>query len=178
MRRAALLVLISLLAACASVIGARTVSVPLVQMQEQVARSFPKQQRLLSLFDVRLSAPRLSLDPASESLRLVATLDVSQSLSGKRWQGELALKGRLALDRQRQQLRLSELRPAGLTIGGRGSIDFASEAPYLERLSEYLARDLVLHQFQPDELRRLGLQFQPIALRVAPDHLALTFEAK
>ncbi|MCG2586089.1 DUF1439 domain-containing protein [Massilia sp. TS11] len=176
MARLLLVALLAVLAACASVIGARTVEVPLARLQQQAERAFPKEQRVLAVFDLRLSQPRLSLDPASHGLQLRLAVDVAQPLGAKHWQGELLLKGRLQLDRQRQAVTVAELRPAGLTLNGRGSLDFGKDAPVLDRLAEKLGRELVLYQFKPDELRLAGVQFQPLALRVRADALAFTFE--
>jgi hypothetical protein len=67
----------TLLAGCAALFGPRTVDVSQAQLEELLARRFPLSRRVLEIFDVTVSAPRLRLLP--EANRIATDFDLSSS---------------------------------------------------------------------------------------------------
>ena len=64
-----------MLASCAGLIGPRQITLPLARLQEGLDRRFPVDNRILSLFDMQLIRPQLTILPDTD--RVALTVDAS-----------------------------------------------------------------------------------------------------
>ena len=93
-----LLLAIGLLTSCASLVGPRQVEIPLYKLQAGLDRRFPVDNRVLELFDIRLSRPQVSLLADSDRVALSMDAYVAPPFLTQSWSGRLALSGRLYID--------------------------------------------------------------------------------
>jgi hypothetical protein len=179
---AAALWLMLLLSGCASLGlgGPRQVEVPLTRLQGELDKRFPQEQRVLEIYTIRLSQPRLSLtaQPGQERLHIALTTDAALPLTGKTWTGRLEMSGRLAIDPGRQAIILREPRVDRYLADGLDDTRQRLLTLAADLAIQYALRDPVLHTFKADELRYLGTQYTPIAIRPTQDALRITFDAE
>ena len=71
--RRTVILLCSLLVACASLLGTQEREIPLIVLQQSLQKKFPFNHRYLELFDMTVSNPVLSLQP--DTNRVATTLD-------------------------------------------------------------------------------------------------------
>src|SRR5207253_2276891 len=74
--------------------------------------------RMLELFDVRLSRPQLDILPDSDRIGLTIDADVAPFFMRQSWTGSMALSGRLYVDPQRGGVFMADPRVERLEIGG------------------------------------------------------------
>lgn len=169
-----------LLAACATlgVGGPREVDVPLSRLESSLAKRFPMEQKVLEMFRIQLSQPRLSTLPEEERLLIKLHTAVSTPLTRTPWQGSLTVSSRLAVDAEERTVLLKEARIEHLHADG---ID-SQRGRLLQRVADFVADHLlenaVLHRFDAEELRYLGTQYQPTLIRTTADGLRIRFEAQ
>jgi hypothetical protein len=165
-----------LLASCASVVGPREVDLPLHKLQAGIDRRFPLDNRMLELFDVRLSSPQLSIQPDRDRVALTITADVAPFFARKTWGGSLELSGRLYVDQARHGVYLADPRVDRLDLGG---ADFAGQrqvAKLANGLMDEVVRDMPVYSFRMEDLRYAGVQFVPTSIRTVPGGLRVTLE--
>src|SRR5450830_1416279 len=150
----------TMLASCSTLIGPRDVNVSLSKMQQGLERRFPIDKRVLSVLDVKLTHPQLSLQPERERVALSVDASVLPPFIRQSWRGSLAMSGRLVLDAQRNAVYLSE----------------ASVDKVASRLADQLMHETPIYTFRPDELRYAGVQFVPTQIRTTGNGLTVTFE--
>ncbi len=169
-------VLLGMLAACASLSGPRTVEVPLSSLQAAMEKRFPFNSRYLELFDVRLGTPRLRMQ--ADDNRVAAGFDaaIAPLWTRRAWSGNLLLSGRLALDPSRNAVVLTDARVETLRLNGLDS----ETAAYVERIGglmvEQVFEGMVLYTFRPEELRYGGWSFLPSKINTHSNGLVVTFE--
>ena len=165
----------TLLAGCASVFGPRTVEVTQAQLQQLLSRRFPLTRRVLEIFDVTVSAPRLRL--LLESNRIATDFDVGSTdrLLRAQHTGTLALSFGLRFEATDNTLRVTQVRIERLQIDG-------APAPLqrqLERIGTLVAEqaldDQVIHTLRAKDVEALqGRGYRPSELRVTPNGLLVT----
>jgi len=165
----------AVLAGCAAFLGPRTVEVSQAQLEQLLAQRFPVTQRVLEIFDVTVSAPRLRLMP--ESNRVAADFDVGsiERLLRSQHRGLLSLSFGLRFEAADNTLRVTQVRVERVQIDG-------APAPlqrHLERLGTLVAEqsldDQVLHTLRPKDVEAVqGRGYRPSELRVTPNGLLVT----
>ena len=165
----------AVLASCAGVFGPRTVEVPQAQLEQMLARRFTMTQRVLEIFDVTVSAPRLRLLP--ESNRVATDFDVGSTdrLLRAQHRGMLSLSFGLRFEAADNTLRVTQVRVERVLIDG-------APGPLqrqLERLGTLVAEqsldDQVIHTLRPKDVEALqGRGYRPSELRVTPRGLLVT----
>jgi ABC-type amino acid transport substrate-binding protein len=176
-RLAVLFIVLStvLLSSCANLMGPREVELSAAQLQEALSRKFPFNSRMLELFNVNLTNPRLALQPQTN--RVVTSLDASVAppFTNKAWNGSFTISGRLALDPARRAVVLAEPRVENLALSGIDSA-YATQINKIGAiLAEQLLKDLPLYTFGPDEFRYAGTNFIPSQITTKPSGLVVTF---
>jgi hypothetical protein len=165
-----------LLASCASIVGPRRVELPQARLQAGLERRFPLNNRLLELFDVRLTHPRLAIQPETDRVVLTVDVSVAPPFLRQSWNGVMALSGHLAIDASRNAVFMSDTHVdrfdiAGMDGGRARDIERAADL-----LMNQLVRDMPVYSFRPDDLRYAGVQFVPTRLETARDALVVTLE--
>ena len=186
MRRAVVRMLVvlasCLLAACASLIGPRQIEIPLTRLQAGVERHFPVDKRVLDLFDIRLSRPRLTLQAGTDRVALDIDADVAPPFTQQSWRASLGLSGRLSVDLARAALLMSEPRVERFAItgaDGASHVDNARQRQFgkvANILMEKVIKDVPVYSFRMEELRYAGVQFVPTRITVTADALVVTIE--
>lgn len=168
---AAPLMVACLLAACAGLIGPRQVELPQERLQSSLERKFPMHQRVLGVFEVELSHPRLTVLPENDRVALAIDLGVSPLLARQSWHGSMLVSGRLRVDSVNNAVYLADAHVDRFIID---NIDEGKQhqlASVANLLSDKLMRDVPLHTFKPEELRYAGVQFVLTGIDTRPGGL-------
>ena len=164
--------LTAVLTACVTV--PRTVTLSEAEISRALERHMPVQRRLLEVFDVTLSSPRVTLLPESNRLATEFDLGVGDRLGGRNWRTHLSLDYALRYDESDQAVHLSQVRVRQLL----GDVDATSAKP-TERLAAIAAEQLlegtVIYRFKPQDLKTAqGLGVKPGAINVTPRGVEIT----
>ncbi len=123
------------------------------ELQAQIARRFPVQQRYAELFSVSLRDPQLALDPAANRAAISALMTIgSPLLQPSSVEGMVSVSSALRYDAATLALRLHEPRAERIELQGVGGRD----AERLQRIgglvAQELLRDYPLRTFKAEEL--------------------------
>ena len=165
----------ALLASCASLLGPREVDLPLSKLQSSLDRRFPMDNRMLELFDVRLTRPQLAVH---EGDRVSLTVDatVAQSFLRRPLAGSLAFSGRLYVDPARSGVFMAEPRIERFAIAGLDDAVQRQLARAANGLMDQLVLDIPVYTFRMDELRYAGVQYVPTRIATTPNGLRVSLE--
>jgi hypothetical protein len=174
MKRFVVLIIAACLAACAGLIGPRTVEVPLQKLQERLdKRVLLSDTRLMGLIDVRLGRPILSLDPQRQRVALAIDAALTPILATKGISGSFTISGRLEIDAPRNAVLLREPKLERLSLEGITAERQADYTKVARVLVDRVSTDIVVHQIDPNDLRRAGIQFYPSRIDVRDNALAI-----
>ena len=165
----------ALLASCASILGPREVDLPLYKLQASIDRRFPMDNRLLELFDVRLSRPQLNVLPG-DRVSLTVDASVAQSFLRNPLSGTLAFSGRLYVDQARSAVYLAEPRLERFAVSG---IDESVQRQLSRAANGLLGRamlDIPVYSFRMEELRYGGVQYVPTRIATTGNGLRVSLE--
>lgn len=84
-------ILLVALAGCAGLVGPRSVTITKQDMSTRLAREFPVDRRLLEVFDVRVTEPRVRTDPDSSRVRADFRVQATERLTGARFDANLGV---------------------------------------------------------------------------------------
>lgn len=170
------LLLVLVLSACAGMLGPRDVEIPLSKLQASLEKRFPFNSRYLELFDIQLSSPRLSLQPAGN--RVVTSFDaaIAPAWLKRSWQGDFALSGVLAVDPAKNAVVLNDPRVESLNIHGLDDKYARQLSKISGILVEEVFRGMPLYTFQPEDFRYGGSSFFPTKINTQSNGLVVTFE--
>lgn len=177
-RLIALLLVLStvFLSSCAGWLGPRNVDISMLQLQDALSRKFPFNSRVLELFNIHLTNPRLAIQP--DTNRIVTTLDASVAppFTNQSWTGNFTLSGRLALDPGRRAVVLADPRMENFVLNGIGG-PYAGQINRVGALlAEQLLKDMPLYTFAPEDFRYGGTSFVPSQITTKANGLVVTFE--
>ncbi len=170
------MLVVALLASCASMYGPRNVEIPLSRLQEAVASRFPFNNRYLDLLDIHLTNPRVSLLP--DSNRILTSMDaaIAPPMTSKTWSGNFSVSGQLKFDPSRNALVLGEPRVETFNVSGLDPLYANRIAALGSILAEQLLKDVPLYTLRPQDLRYAGTAFSPTKITTTPNALVVTFE--
>jgi|SRR5450830_1445517 len=168
---AAPLMFAGLVAGCASLIGPREVELPQERLQTSLERKFPMHQRVLGVFEVELSHPRLAVQAENDRVALTVDLGVSPLLSRQSWHGSMLISGRLRVDSAHNAIYIADAHVDRFIVDNMDEGKQAQIASVANLLSDKLIRDVPLHTFRPEELRYAGVQFVLTAIDTRPGGL-------
>jgi hypothetical protein len=173
---AAVLLAACVLASCASLVGPRQIEIPLYKLQAGVDRRFPVDNRVLELFDIRLSRPRLTLQAGTDRVALDMEAFVAPPFMKQSWTGSLALSGRLYVDPARGAVFMTEPRVDRFAIDG---VDEARQRQFGKVANVLMNKaigDVPVYSFRMEDLRYAGVQFVPTRITSTADALVVTVE--
>ena len=166
---------VAVLASCASVLGPREVDLPLHKLQASLDRRFPVDNRLLELFDVRLSRPQLNLLPG-DRVSLTVDASVAQSFLRNPLAGTLAFSGRLYIDQARSGVYLAEPRIERFAVSGLDEPVQRQLARAANGLLDRVILDIPVYSFRMEELRYAGVQYVPTRIATTSRGLRISLE--
>jgi hypothetical protein len=166
----------ALLASCATVIGPRRVELSQARLEAGLARRFPLRNRMLELFDVQLTRPRVVIQPETERIVLFLDVSVAPPFLRQSWSGTMGLSGHLELDAANNAVLLTgthvdRFEVQGVDVGRTRELERAADL-----LVSQMVRDMPVYTFHPEDLRYAGVQFVPTRLETVPGALAVTLE--
>jgi hypothetical protein len=170
------LALLILLSGCASLLPPQEIEIPLSRLQKSVEQNFPFNARYRDLFDVTVSNPRLSLQPAADRLMLGLDTRVQPPLIKTPWQGELLVSGGLRIDPVRRAVILTEPRLENIKLDAATGNYTSRLARLGTQLAEDLLTDRVLYTFAPDAFVVAGQRFVPTGITTRKNSLVVSFE--
>lgn len=175
-QKLALLAAVLLLTSCASLLGPRNVELPLAQLQDAMARKFPFNSRYLELVDVRLTNPRLSLQPGTN--RLITTMDASIAppFMERSWSGNFTMSSFLKVDPARRAIMLDDPRMENIAINGLSGPYAGRITKAVGLIAEQLLQNTPLYTFDAQDFRYGGAQFLPTKINTSASGLVVTFE--
>lgn len=165
-----------LLASCATLLGPRQVEIPLARLQEALENRFPFNNRYLELLDIRVTNPRVALQP--DTNRILTSLDVAVAppFLNRAFTGDLAISGRLQFAPARNALVLAEPRMETFNIQGLDPL-YANQIRRIgSLLAEQMLESVPLYTFDPEQLRHAGTRYIPSAIDARQNGLVVTFE--
>lgn len=168
---AAPLLLAGLLSACAGLIGPREVELPQERLQSSLERKFPLHQRVLGVFEVELSHPRLSVLADNDRVALAIDLGVSPLLARQSWHGSMLVSGRLRVDSARNAVYIADAHVDRFIVDNMDEGKQQQLMSVANLLSDKVIRDVPVHTFKPEELRYAGVQFVLTGIDTRPGGL-------
>ncbi len=164
------------LTSCASMVGPRDIEIPLHKLQASLDRRFPVSSRLLELFDVELTRPRLSVLPDANRIALAMDAAIAPPFIRQSWRGSLALSGRLYIDPARNAVLMAEPRVDQFIIDGADEARQRQLTRVANVLMDKVVGDTPLYHFRPADLRYAGVQFNPTRVTATARGLVVSVE--
>ncbi|MYM67929.1 DUF1439 domain-containing protein [Pseudoduganella sp. FT55W] len=171
LKRYALFAAALLLAACATLIGPREVSLPQEKLQASLERKFPLHQRVLGVFEVELSHPQLAILAENDRVALTVELGVTLLLARQSWRGSMVVSGRLRVDSFSNAIYIADAHVDRFNVAGLDEGKQNQLASVANLLSDKVIRDMPVHSFRPEELRYAGVQFVLTGIDTRPGAL-------
>jgi hypothetical protein len=143
------------------------------QLQDLVGRHFATAQKYLGVLDIRMTAPRVSLQP--ESNRVLTMLDVALDapLIGRPLKGAVSISGRLRFDQAANAILLEEPRADSFKVDGVPAI-YADKVNLVGGwLSEQVLKGFTVYKLKPEDLRFENVNYSPAEFKVKPGELVI-----
>ena len=167
---------------CAAASGERSpsgVKVSAQQLQQALAKRFPRNYPVAGLVDVKVQVPQLRLLPALNRLGAEVGVEAGGMMLGRNYPGVLDLDFALRYEAVDQTIRAYQLRFNSLSFAGLPPGQSELLNAYGPKLAEQSLREVVLHQLRPEDLampNAVGLQ--PGSITVTAQGLVIGFVAK
>jgi hypothetical protein len=166
----------AMLASCASLSGPRRVELSQAKLQAGLERRFPLRNRLLELFEVQLTGPRVEILPQNDRVALTLDVAVSPPFLRQSWAGTMTLSGHLYIDAARSGVFMADAHVDRFEIQGMDGERARDLGRAADVLMNQLVRDVAIYSFRMEDLRYAGTQFVPTRLDTIPGALAVTLE--
>jgi hypothetical protein len=170
-RRTALCALTGLaalaLAAGCAIFEPRTVTLSQSQLQSLMERQFPRQQRLLEIFDISLSSPVIRMQPDRNRMATAFDLSARERVTGRALRGSLALDHGLRYEPSDATLRLVNVRVDNMQLELAGTPLGGQVARLGALLTEQLLDDVVIYRVNDEKrlaLARAGVNNADVAV--------------
>jgi hypothetical protein len=165
-----------MLASCASLTGPRRIELSQAKLQAGLERRFPLNNRLLELFDVRLTGPQVAVLPESDRVALTMDVSVAPPFLRQSWSGTMTLSGHLYIDAARSGVFMADAHVDRFDIQGMDGARARDLGRAADVLMNQLVRDVAIYSFRAEDLRYAGTQFVPTRLDTVPGALVVTVE--
>lgn len=168
-RRTVLMVMAlpAVLAACASLLGPRTVEISREELLTKLGKQFPTTKRLMKLLDVTAALPTLDLQEEQNRVSASVDLTAKELIMGQEYKGKVTLSFGLRFEPKDLTLRLNEPRIEQVAVDGLPPVYQRALSNLGAKLVEEALNDFAVHQLKPEDLRtadRLGYQVKDIAV--------------
>lgn len=155
------------LAACASLLGPRTVEISREELLTKLGKQFPTTKRLMKLLDVTAALPTLDLQEEQNRVSASVDLTARELIMGQEYKGKVTLSFGLRFEPKDLTLRLNEPRIEQVAVEGLPPVYQRALSNLGAKLVEETLNDYAVHQLKPEDLRtadRLGYQVKDIAV--------------
>lgn len=147
------------------------------ELQAQVAKRFPVQQRYAEVFTVALRDPQLALDARANRAAITAVLSIASPLLRQQSvEGVVTVSSALKYDAANRALRLDRPQADRIELQGLGGRDAERLQQIGALVAEELLRDQPLRTFRPEELTVGRKTYEIGAITVQQD--GITVELK
>lgn len=148
------------------------------QLQDLVGKPFATAQTYLGLLDIRLTAPRVSLQPDSNRVLTAMHVSVDAPLIDRPWTGAVSISGRLRFDRASNTILLEEPRAESFRVDGVSTV-YADRVNKIGGwLSEQVLRGFPVYKLKPEDLRFGDVSYEPSEFKVKPGELTINLVPK
>lgn len=172
----AALALAGALSSCATFVGPRQVDIPLYKLQAGLDRRFPINNRMLELFDVRLSQPQLAMLPEADRVGLSMEAEIAPPFLKHAYTGSVAFSGRLYVDPSRSAVFMSDARVDRFELDGVDASASRQFTKVANVLMDEVVRDTPVYSFRMEDLRFGGVQYVPTRIATNDAGLVVTLE--
>jgi len=169
---AALLIVV---AGCASVAGPRTLVLSEADLNRLLDEHGPFQRRLIDVLDVRVQHPKVSLLPDSNRLASEFEVGLTERVSGRSYNGRMAIDYGLRYDDTMQAIRLTQVRVNRLEVDKLPSQSQSGLGNLGKLIAENLLDDAVLYRVRPEDLKSAeGRGYKPGNIAITSRGVELT----
>ena len=151
---------LALLAACASLVVPKSITLDEPELQRLVERRFPQERRFLEVLDVTVETPRMGVLGERHKVSTALEVRVRDRLFGRQWHARMALESAMRYEPADQTLRLRDVRVNEFKVDDGAASSSAQAERVSSLLAEKLLEDLVIYRLPADkleQLRRLGV---------------------
>ena len=153
------------LAACASLLGPRTVEISQKELTEKLDKRFPVSQRMLNVLEVQATRPSLTLLADTNRVRAAIPVQARDRLMGQYYQGQIQVSFGLRYVATDRSIRLTQVQVDQVQIAGVPEAYQRGLTRIGALLAEDSLQDYTIHQFKPEDLQtaqRLGYEVKDI----------------
>ena len=174
MRKVLIVLVVFVLAACATLGGDRTVNVTGDQIAQKLNEKLALPISLLKVFDVSLSNSVVTFDKTTG--RMITTMDskLSSNLFDKSLAGKLGISGKLRFDAATSTVVLDEPKVENFNIAGAGGKYNDLLNAMAKTLGGEMLNGLTLYTVKPEDLKFGGTSYSPKDMVVTDNGLQLT----
>ena len=168
-RRALLAVTVAtgLLAACASLLGPRTVEISREELTDKLGKQFPTTKRVLKLLDVTAALPRLDMIADSNRVGVTFDLTAKELLFNQEYKGTVGLSFGLRYEPSDLSIRLKDVKIEQVQVEGLPPVYQRALTNLGAQMAEEQLQDFPVHHFKPEDLHsadRMGYQVGDISV--------------
>ena len=174
MRKVLIVLVVFVLAACATLGGDRTVNVTGDQIAQKLNEKLALPISLLKVFDVSLSNSVVTFDKTTG--RMITTMDskLSSDLFDKSLAGKLGISGKLRFDAATSTVVLDEPKVENFNIAGAGGKYNDLLNAMAKTVGGEMLNGLTLYTVKPEDLKFGGTSYSPKDMVVTDKGLQLT----
>jgi len=167
----------ALLAACASLGGAKTIIYSEADIARMLESHPPFQRRLLDVLDVKVNRPTVRLLAGANRLSTDLDVTTTERVSGKTYSGRMTVDYALRYDDSMQAIRLTQVRVNKLQLDNLPSPEKGGLNRLGALIAEQLLDEAVLYRFRPSDLKNAeGRGYKPGAVTVTSRGVEVTLE--
>ena len=165
----------ALLAACASMMGSKTITYSEADITRMLEAHTPFQKRLLEVLDVRVNRPTVHLLPESNRLSTDLEVTTTERVSGKSYSGRISVDYALRYDDASQAIRLTQVKVNKLQLDNLPSPEKGGLNRLGALIAEQFLNDATLYRFKPTDLKNAeGYGYKPGAVTVTSRGVEVT----
>jgi hypothetical protein len=166
-----------MLSGCANLLP-ESVNISQETMQKKLSEQFPKNKTVLSIYQVTLTNPKLTLEESTNRVKISIDTQINSSIM-QTIQGNIQFSSKLVLDDKKQNILLKEPTVDDFYI--KDNQKFSVNNILLPALKVGVSGVLDMHPvyaIKPEELTFLGMKLEPIDIVVKHNGMDIKIQAK
>lgn len=156
-----------LVAACASLLGPRTVEISRDELQAKLGKQFPTTKQVMRLLEVSAGLPKLDLQGDQNRVAMAVDLTARELIMRQEYKGQVALSFGLRYEPKDLTIRLTQPKVDQVMVEGLPPVYQRALTTMGAQLVEESLNDYPVHQFKPEDLRaadRMGYEVKDIQI--------------